>query len=235
MHAIERRKILPGVTVLFLAKLVQKHAVAISTWLVSQPGRAVLGRTELGLENPITVLRAVDCLYTALSILFLLKSDVDSERLVQTLLILPVRNRNLLDVAVLPEELLFAKSAQQLVLPHCWCKTCHVNEVLLDNADADEVLARIFLRFASLYLSLALYLGTFLLLLLEVGTELGLPVMTLVRAFIDQLDPEGVEDALLNSDSLVLYCLVVVDSPTCWTKTIHIVLDVVIAKLADLV
>jgi hypothetical protein len=83
-----------------------------------------------------------------------------------------IANRNLLDVAILAEELRPAQGLQQFVLPHSRCETCHVNEVLLDDADANQILAIVFLSFAFLYLFLSLFRCSPFLILLYVRSEL---------------------------------------------------------------
>jgi len=135
---------------------VQKHALTVVALLVSKPGRTVFGRAKLRLEDPFAVLRAVDSLDAALCILLFLESDVDSKGLVVTILSLPIANRNLLDVAILPEKLRLSEGLEQLVLSYGRSQAGDVDEVFLDDANADEVLARVFLGIAILYLFLAL-------------------------------------------------------------------------------
>lgn len=41
-------------------------------------------------------------------------------------------------------------------------------------------------------------------------------------------------DALFRCDDLPLHALFVVRSSACWTQAVHVVLDIVVAKLANL-
>lgn len=123
---------------------------------MSEPGRAILGRTQLSLQCSITILGTVDGLNAALGIFLPLESYINPEGLVLPVLILPVTNRNLLDVAVLPKELRLPESFQKLVLSYGGGQSGDVDEVLLNDANADEVLTRIFLNVAFLDFFLAL-------------------------------------------------------------------------------
>lgn len=134
----------------------QEHALAVGALLMSKPGRAIFRCAELGLECPIAVLGTINSLDAALSIFLLLESHIYPERLVLPVLILPVTNRNLLDVAVLPKKLRLPESLQKLVLSYGRGQSSDVDEVLLNDTDADEVLTRIFLRVAFLDFFLAL-------------------------------------------------------------------------------
>lgn len=80
--------------------------------LVSKPGGTILGGTELGLENSFAILGAVYCLDTALGVLLFLESNIDSQGLIVAVLSLPVANRNLLNVAILPKELGLSKGLE---------------------------------------------------------------------------------------------------------------------------
>lgn len=77
-----------------------------------------------------------------------------------------------MDVSILAEELLFPESLQELVFPNSRCQACHINEVLLDDSDADEVLAVLFFSLPFLDFLLSLFGSSLLLVLLYVGSEL---------------------------------------------------------------
>lgn len=181
----------------------QEHALAVSALFMSKPGRAVLGSAQLGLESPFAILGPVDGLDAALSIFLLLESHIYSERLVLPILILPVANRNLLDVAILPKKLRLPESFQELILSYGGGQTGDVDEVLLDNANADEVLARVLFRIAFLDLLLTLEFGALLLGGLLSGLEFGLPI----KLSAEQLG--GVIYRGTNSSAVTaLYCIV---------------------------
>ena len=100
----------------------------------------------------------------------------------------------------------------------------------MHNSDSDKVFAVLFLGFAFLNLFLTLFLGAFSLILLDIRTELGNPEPQLAS---DNRVVQ-VHDLLFLCYDLPLNSLLVVWPSTCRAQTIHIILDVVEAKLTDL-
>lgn len=175
MNAIHRRQVLTGIAVLFVTLLMQEHAARVVALLVLQPGRAVFRSTMLSLEHPFAVVRSMDCLDTPGCLIRPLECDVDAKRQVLSVGALPVADGDLLYVAVLSEILRLAKGLEQIILSDGRSQACDIDEVLLHHSDADEVLPILFFGFTLLQLLMPLVLGSFPLVLLDVGTELGNP------------------------------------------------------------
>lgn len=173
VDAVDGRQILPAVTVLLVAQLVQEHALPVRTLLVAEPSGAILGRAQLGSEHPIAVLRAIHGLDAPGGVLLLLERDVDTQRLVLAIVAFAAADRNLEDVAVLTEELGPAEGLEQLLLADSRCQTGHINQVLLNDPNANEVFAILPLGLASLRFLLALFLRTLFLVFLYIRSKLG--------------------------------------------------------------
>jgi hypothetical protein len=135
-------------------------------------------------ENSIAILRTVDGLDAAGGIFLPLKRHINAEGLRLAIRALAVANRDLLNVAVLPKELLLSQSLEQLVLAHGRRQTRHVDEVLLDDPDADQILPVVLFSLAFLHFLLSLFGRAPLLVLLYVGSELGDPGRSDVSATI---------------------------------------------------
>jgi hypothetical protein len=209
----------------------QEHAVSIRARLVAQPGGTVFGCAELGSEDPVAVLGTINCLDATSSILLLLEGHIDAKRLVLTVGAFATADGDLEDVAVLAEELGLAEGLEELVFADCRGQAGHVNQVLLDNPNADEILAALLLGLAFLGFFLALLLGTFLLVLLDVCAELGDPG----RWSAGDVESKGCRECLLLlRDNLPLNCLVIVGTAARRAQAVHVVSDVVEAELADL-
>lgn len=93
-----------------------------------------------------------------------------------------------------------------------WLEAGDVNEILLHHSQTSEVFATQIIRFG--------------LLLLLLDSSLRLPLLLRL--------PRLMRRHLLGRDGLVLDILVVVLSPTRGAEAIHVVLDAVVAELADL-
>jgi len=159
-------------------------------------------------------LRPVNSLDAPGGVVLPLERHINAERLVLAVGALATADRYLQNVAVLAEELGLAESFEQLILPDCRCQPGHINQVLLNNPDANKVLAILFFGLALLYLLLALFGGSLLLVLLNVRSKLG---------------------NLLLCDHFPLDGLVIVGAPTCRAQAIHVRPDVIEAKLANLI
>ncbi len=145
-------------------------------------------------------------------------------------LALPIANRNFLDRAILSEELGFTESFEEFFFADVGCQTCHINEVFLNDSDTDQVLSVFLFNLALLEFFLSLFLCPFLLILLDVCSELGDPVNLLVWDWCHV----GECHSLLRRDNFPLDCLLIVWSSTCRAQTVHVRLDVVEAELAYL-
>lgn len=121
-------------------------------------------------------MRPINSLYTARGFFGFLERDVDAQGLILAVRCFPVTDRYLLNIAILTEELGLAQGFEKLILADSWRESCNVNKILLYNADSDQILAAFFLSLAFLCLALALLLGSLLLVLLNVGVELGNPM-----------------------------------------------------------
>lgn len=108
-YAVYRGQILPAVAVLLIAQLVQKHTLPIRALLMPKPCRAVLGRTQLGSEYPVAILRPINCLDASGGVVFPLERHIDAKRLVLAVGTLATADRYLQNVAVLAKELGFAE------------------------------------------------------------------------------------------------------------------------------
>lgn len=158
----------------------QEHALAVATLLVSKPCGTVLGSAKLRFEYAIAVHRAVDSLDASGRIVLLLKGHVDTKRLRLAIRSFAIANRNLLDVTILAEEFRPPQRLQELVFGNRRRKTCHVNQVLLDYADADQVLAISLVDLALLHFLLTLFSRSLLLVLLDIRPELRNPAPSLL-------------------------------------------------------
>lgn len=137
-----------------------------------------------------------------------------------------------MDVAVLAEELLLSQGLEQLVFPDSRCQSCDVDQILLDDSDANKVLAILLLSLPFLYFFLPLLGSSLLLILLNVGPELGDSSTRLGSVEASQ----GTERHILFlCHNLPLDCLLIIRSPASRAQAIHVHLDVVEAKLAHLV
>lgn len=154
----------------------EEHALPVRTWLVPQPCRAVLGRSQLCLEDTAVVDGAVDGLYATLCLLLRLERDVDTKGLVLAVGAFPVADGDLLDVAILAEEFGLSERLEKLVFAYAVRQPRDVHQVLLYDADANEVLSVLLLGLAFLCFLLPLLLCPLLLVLLDVGLELGDPI-----------------------------------------------------------
>lgn len=127
-------------------------------------------------QNPVAILRAIDCLNAPGSILLLLESDVNPKGLVVPVLALPIADGYLLNIAVLSEKLGTPECLEQLVLAYRRRQPGYVDQVFLNDSDADQVLPILLFGFAFLGFLVALLGGTSLLVLLNIRSELGNPM-----------------------------------------------------------
>jgi hypothetical protein len=178
MNTIHRRQVLSGVAVLFVTTFVKEHAASVSTLLMLQPGRTIFGRSQLSAQDTVAVQRPVHGSNAAVGLLGPLKGDIDAERRVLALATLAVGDGDLLDVSVLAEELGLSQRLGQLVLANRGRQAGHINQVLLNDSNADEVLSVLLLDLSLLRFFLSLLLRSLLLVLRYVGAELGFPVMS---------------------------------------------------------
>lgn len=102
----------------------------------------------------------------------------------------------------------------------------------MHDAHADEVLAVLLFGLALLHFFLPLLLHALLLILLDVGAELGDSIRGVRLVLFSCERSEG--DILFLRYHLPLYRLLVVRSSAGRTQPVHVVLDIVEAELADL-
>jgi hypothetical protein len=92
-------------------------------------------------QDPIPVLRAVNSRDACLCVFLAGKGDINTNRLLVLSIFPGFTDNDLNDFAVLSEVIRPAEGVQQPVFPYGGSEAGHVYEVLLDNAQAGEVLA----------------------------------------------------------------------------------------------
>lgn len=221
---------MPTIAVFFVAQLVQEHALPVGALLMPEPCRAVLGCPQLSPEDPVAVLRAVDGLDAPRGVFLLLECYIDTERLVLAVVAFAAADGNFQDVAVLTEELRPAQGFEQFLLADCRGQAGHINQVLLDDPNANKVLAVLLLGLAFLRFFLALFGSSLLLVFLDIRSEFG--DSGLLSAGGNTTGSQL--SLLLLSDHFPLDGFVIVRPSTCRTEAVHVRPDVVEAKLAYL-
>lgn len=88
----------------------------------------------------------------------------------------PIADGYLLDIAVLSKKLGTPECLEQLVLAYRRRQPGYVDQVFLNDSDADQVLPILLFGFAFLGFLVALLGGTSLLVLLDIRSELGNPM-----------------------------------------------------------
>lgn len=137
---VHRRQVLASETVVLFTGLVQKHAIAVGALFVAQIGRAILGCAELSSQHSIAVLRAVDGSDARGGVLFASVGNVHADRL-RVDVVLCLTDDYLNNLAVLTEVLIATECLEQSIFLHSWAQTSHIDEVLLHDAQASEMLA----------------------------------------------------------------------------------------------
>jgi len=127
----------------------------------------------LSFQVSVAVHGSVDGLYAPRCLLGLLEGDVNPKGVRLPVRTFPVADGDFLDVAVLPEELGFPQRLKQLVFSNGRRQSGDVHEVLLYDANTNQISAVLLLSLSLLGLFLSLLLGSLPLALLDVRAKLG--------------------------------------------------------------
>ena len=153
-----------------------------------------------------------------------------------------------MNVSILAEKLWFPQCLKKLIFTNSWIETGHVNEIFLNDANTNKILAIFFLSLAFLYFLLPLLGSSFFLVFLDVGAKFGMsvkkPAVSIVFKPTKKITVHKGSGATAkySFDDILFRChnspyngFFIVRSSTCRAQTIHVLFDVVETELADLI